>query len=264
MRKLRTPAAVVCLPFALAALAGCDIATAHFGAQQSSEWRRTYPLQAGGQVEISNVNGRIDVQPSDGSTVDVLAVKTGRGGSDEAAKQALERIEIVESASPSLVRIETRLPQSSGMFNRGGYEVKYTVRVPASADVRFTTVNGGIDVAGLSGTTRLETTNGGIHARDIGGAIEASTTNGGVEVDVTRVVEPGVKLGCTNGGITLRLPADARATISASVANGGIDTSGLPLESSESSRRRLEARLHGGGPAITIEGTNGGIRIGSR
>ena len=49
-----------------------------------------------------------------------------------------------------------------------------------------------------------------------------------------------------NGGISLRLPGDARATISASVANGGIDTGGLSLETTDSSRRRLEARLNGG------------------
>jgi hypothetical protein len=48
------------------------------------------------------------------------------------------------------------------------------------------------------------------------------------------------------------------------VANGGIDTNGLPLDATESSRRRLEARLNGGGPAIRIEGTNGGIRLASR
>jgi hypothetical protein len=32
----------------------------------------------------------------------------------------------------------------------------------------------------------------------------------------------------------------------------------------ESSKRRLEARLNGGGPQIELSGTNGGIRIASR
>ena len=97
------------------------------------------------------------------------------------------------------------------------------------------------------------------------GPIDASTTNGGVEVELTRVAESGVKLGCTNGGIELRLPADSRATISARITNGGINTEGVKIETiGESSRRRLEARMNGGGPQIDIEGTNGGIRISSR
>ena len=61
-----------------------------------------------------------------------------------------------------------------------------------------------------------------------------------------------------------RNPADAKASISASVTNGGIDTSGLAIETTQSSRRRLEGRLNGGGAPIQIEGTNGGIRIGPR
>jgi DUF4097 and DUF4098 domain-containing protein YvlB len=83
-------------------------------------------------------------------------------------------------------------------------------------------------------------------------------------VDVSELGSDGAKLECTNGGIKLRLPTTARATISASVTNGGIDTTGLQLETTESSRRRLEARLNGGGPQVRIEGTNGGIRIDAR
>jgi hypothetical protein len=48
------------------------------------------------------------------------------------------------------------------------------------------------------------------------------------------------------------------------VTNGGIDSSGLSIETTESTRRRLEGRLNGGGAPIRIEGTNGGIRIAPR
>jgi hypothetical protein len=265
MRTVRTRVvAALCLPVVLASLSACDIVTADLKAQETAEWRKSYTLQPGGRVDISNVNGKIDVEPSTGNSVEVVALKSARGASPEAARQALERIEIIEAASPSAVRIETKIQRASGMFSHGGVEVRYTVKVPASVDARFTTVNGGIELMGLSGRIKAETTNGGIRAREIGGPIEASTTNGGVDVELTRVVEPGVKLECTNGGLKLRLPADAKATFSASVTNGGIETEGLSLENTETSRRRLEARLNGGGPNIRIEGTNGGIRIGSR
>ena len=55
----------------------------------------------------------------------------------------------------------------------------------------------------------------------------------------------------TNGGIKLRLPADAKASISARIVNGGIDTEGLSIQSSgEASKRRLDGNLNGGGPRI--------------
>ena len=266
MRTLnrRARAAAIVLPVLLVASSGCDLAMADYKQKETAEWRKTYELQPGGRVEISNVNGKIDVQPGSGNTVEVVAQKSARAASTEAARQALDRIEIQENVSPGEVRIQTRVQRSGALFSGGNLQVEYTVRVPAGADVKFSTVNGSIEITGLTGRINAETTNGGIKARDISGPIEASTTNGGVEVDIARLAEPGVKLGCTNGGIRLRLPGDAKATISARITNGGIDTSGLQLDTSESSRRRLDGRLNGGGTRIDIEGTNGGIRISGR
>jgi DUF4097 and DUF4098 domain-containing protein YvlB len=257
---------VVPVVFLSAAAAGCDIAMAHLNEKETAEWRRTYQLDPGGRVEISNVNGKIDVEPSAGNTVEVIAEKTARAASQEAAKEALGRIEIVETASPSAIRIETKVQRvSGGLMSRGNQQVHYIVKVPAGAEVNFRTVNGGIELAGLKGRINAETTNGGIKAREVSGYIDATTTNGGVEVELAQLSESGVKLGCTNGGIDLRLPASSKATISARVANGGIDTSGLQIETNgETSRRRLDGRMNGGGAHIDIEGTNGGIRIRGR
>ncbi len=264
MPVARRSVALAVLPVLLVAVSGCDIVTADLKARETSEWRKSYQLSPGGRVEIRNVNGRIDVQPSAGNAVEIVAVKSARAGTPEAAKEALARIEILDSSTADLIKIETKLPRSGQFLHMGATEVSYTVKIPAAADVDFSTVNGGIELSGLTGRIKTETTNGGIVGRDIGGPIDATTTNGGVEVEVTRIAEQGVRLGCTNGGIQLRLPRDAKATITASVTNGGISAEGLSLEKTESSRRRLEARLNGGGPPIRLEGTNGGIRLDGR
>jgi DUF4097 and DUF4098 domain-containing protein YvlB len=250
-----------------AATAGCDIAMADYKQRETAEWRKTYELQPGGRVEITNVNGKIDVTASTGNTVEIVAEKSARAGSSEAAKEALGRIEIQDTASPSEVRVETRVNRNGGggLFGRANQQVHYTVKVPASVEVRFSTVNGGIELTGLKGRINAEATNGGIKAHDVSGAIDASTTNGGIDVELSQVAESGVKLGCTNGGIELRLPQDSRATISARITNGGINTDGVKIETTgESTRRRLDGRMNGGGPRIDIEGTNGGIRIAAR
>lgn len=257
-------AAILCVPLVLAPLAGCDLATADLRAQETTEWRQSYDLGPGGRLEIVNVNGAIEAEPAEGRTIEVVAVKRARGASPDAARDALEQIRIVEDTSADHVRLETVHPKVSGLFGRGGGEVRYTVKVPADAQVSFRTTNGAITVRGLQGSVAARSTNGAILARDIGGSIEASTTNGGVDVDVVRVTDAGVRLSCTNGGITLRLPADAAASISASVTNGGIDAQGLSLDRTESSRRRLDAGLNGGGPPVQLSTTNGGIKITAR
>ncbi len=266
-RRARTTVFILpVLIVASAAATGCDIAMADFKQKETAEWRKTYELQPGGRLEISNVNGKIDVEPAAGSSVEVVAEKSARAASAEAAKEALGRIEIQESASPTNVRIATKLQRGGGgLFNGSNQQVHYVVKVPAALEVRFSTVNGGIELTGLKGRITAEATNGGVKAHDVSGAIDATTTNGGVEVELSQVAEPGVKLGCTNGGIELKLPSDAKATISARITNGGINTNGINIETvGEASRRRLEGRMNGGGPRIDLEGTNGGIRIASR
>jgi len=253
------------LALALPLAAACDIVGGFAGNERASEpWAKTYSLAAGGRVEITNVNGRIELTGSDTNKVEINAEKTGRGNSPEAAREALKRIEIREEVSADRIHLETRVQRTNG-FNMGGAEVRYTVRVPEGASVKLVTVNGGIEIENVRGRAELETTNGGIVARRIGGALDASTTNGGVQAEVDQLATDGVQMECTNGGLRLTLPKDARADIDARVVNGGISVDGLNIENQgEQTRRRLEGRLNGGGPKVRIEGTNGGIHISGR
>jgi hypothetical protein len=247
------------------ATAGCDIVTANLRAEETAQWHKTYQLDAGGRLEINNLNGKIEVEPSTGNTVDVTAVKKARGASSDAARAALERASIVEDVSSSRIKIDTKTANLSGIFSGGNVQVEYRVKVPVGAEVKFTTVNGGIEITGLQGRITAETTNGGVTTHDVSGQLEASTTNGGLDIDVSRVAEGGVKLEFTNGGLKMHVPRDARATISASITNGGINAGDLAIESSGgNSRRRLEGRMNGGGGRIQIEGTNGGITLSGR
>jgi DUF4097 and DUF4098 domain-containing protein YvlB len=264
MRGIRT--LMVPLLAAMVASAGCDLITANLRAEQTAQWQKSYPIAAHGSVDIENVNGKIDVEPSSGATIEVTAVKKARGASDEAAKAALDRVTIAEDVGGDHVKLEAKFPKSEGMFSgSGNVTVEFHVKVPAGLTAKFATVNGGVEVRGLSGHVSAETTNGGVTARDVSGQLEASTTNGGLEIDLAKMPEGGVKLDCTNGGISVRLPRDAKATISASITNGGISTVDLPIDASgENSRRKLEAKMNGGGPRLEIDGTNGGIKLTSR
>ena len=254
----------IAVPLLAAALAsaGCDIVTADLRAEESAQWRKSYTLDPKGQLEIHNVNGKIHVEPSQGNAVEIEATKKARGASPEAAKAALERVTIAEDVSGGRIRIDTKVARTEGFsFMSGGVQVEYRVKVPAGADVKFSTVNGGVEVSGLEGRIVAQTTNGGVVARDIAGELEASTTNGGLDIELLRMPEAGVKLDTVNGGIKIRLPRDAKANISASVANGGINAENLSIDSSESSRRRLEGRLNGGGARLQANGVNGGISL---
>jgi DUF4097 and DUF4098 domain-containing protein YvlB len=143
------------------------------------------------------------------------------------------------------------------------FEVRYHVRAPKNAFVHVTNTNGQVAATALAGKLFAHTTNGGIEAKGVAGGVDAQSTNGNVSVDLISLTGP-VALKTTNGGVALTLPDDAKANLSVSCTNGGINVAGLKLETTDSSRRHLEGTLNGGGATIDVRTTNGGIRVRGR
>ena len=250
---------VLLLPLGLL-LAGCDLSLGHLTARATDEWSRSYPLEAGGEIRIVNTNGKIEIEGTDGSTVEVKAEKIARGATDAAAHELLPRIVIKEDIKPDRVSLETE--RMSGIMIGAAFEVRYHVRAPKSAVVNITNTNGQVALAALTGKVKAQTTNGGVNGRNLTGGVDARSTNGGVTIDMASVGPDSITLRTTNGGVTLTLPDSTKANLTASCTNGGINVSALDnLEISEQSRRRLEGRLNGGGTSIEVRTTNGGIRV---
>jgi hypothetical protein len=243
-------------------LSGCGMPGGRFGARASDSWTHTYPLNKTGEVTIANANGRIEIQGVDGSTLQVQAERIARGATEQLARDLLPRIPIEEHATPEFVSVETK--RLSGFLIGASYEVRYTVKVPRTATIRATTVNGGVTVTGMNGRVIAQTTNGGVLATEIAGALEARSVNGGLRIQFASLNGAGVDLRTVNGGVRVAFPDNAKATVSATWVNGGINLSGLPFEVTDQGRRRFEGRLNGGGTSIDLKTVNGGITLGTR
>ncbi len=236
--------------------------------EKEETFDHTYPLAAGGQVSIHNVNGSIEVTSWDRDEVRVLAVKKVRASSSSRADEILAGTEIEVESSASRVSVRTELPHSSGgmlswLFGNGSNaSVSYQVTVPRQADVDLGTTNGKLTARGVAGRVEASSTNGGIDLSDIRGSVDASTTNGGVSVDLAEVSGGrDMSFSSTNGGIQVTVPRSARLSIHASTTNGGIHLDDLSADIRSKSRRRLVADVNGGGPEIRVTTTNGGIRV---
>jgi hypothetical protein len=243
-------------------LSGCGVPVGPLGAKASDSWTHTYPLSKTGEVTIVNANGRIEVEGVDGSTLEVQAERIASGVTEQLARDLLPRIPIEEHATPDFVSIETR--RLNGFLIGASYEVRYKVKIPRTATIRATTVNGLVSVTAMEGRVIAQTTNGGVRATEIAGGIEARSVNGGVRVQFASLGGSRVELTTVNGGVRVALPETAKATVSASWINGGITVSGLQFEVREQAKRRFEGRLNGGGASIELKTVNGGISLGTR
>jgi len=258
------------LVFAIA-VSACDIAVDGHGGfdfgmaagKAQDEWTRSYPLSASGRLEIINVNGKITAESTDGSAVEIRAERSAKAASDESAKELLGKLEMREEVGENRVRVEVRAPRWSGP---GGHEIKWTIKVPRGVAVDLRTVNGGVKMTGLEGELRARSTNGGITGEGlVATSVDAAVTNGGIEIELAKAVSAGsFDLEAVNGGVSIVLPPDSGADISGRCVNGGITAaSELGLETvGEQTRRRLDAKLNGGGAKVSLETVNGGVRIG--
>lgn len=255
-------------------LAGCDIKTSAngdfsfdiSGGKAVDTWSRTYKIPATGRFELINVNGKITAEPTDGNEVIVEGQRTAKARSDEAAKEMLAKLEIREEVGESTVRVESRPPRLSGF---SGHEIEWTIKVPKGVTLDVRTTNGGVHLYRLSNDIHAKTTNGGVKGEGIiPGAIEASAVNGGVEFSLASPLDStdSVDLETVNGGVSLDLPSESKATIAARCVNGGVKVEDLDIAREEQAndfdkRRRLNGTMNGGGATVKMNTTNGGVRL---
>lgn len=254
-------------------VAACDIKAGADGGgfsmgiatgQSADTWERTYTVPPGGRLELINVNGRIDAEPASGASIEVSARRTAKASTDEGARDLLNKIEIREEVGDNRVRVEVRPPRMSGF---SGHEFKWTVKVPKGVHVDLRTVNGGVHITGLTGEVRVKTTNGGLTGKQIAATvIDASAVNGGVDFELSAPLsgDEQIELQTVNGGASLTLPADSKASITGRAVNGGVKAAdGLDIKRSgeEDSRRRLDGSMNGGGAKVNVHTVNGGVRF---
>lgn len=249
--------------------AGCDVHVGENGVsldvasgKAREEWSRTYTLAPGGDLEIVNVNGAINVDAGTGPQVEVKAIRQARAPSDEEAQALLKETQITDEVSRD--RVSIRTSNGNGVIRgRRSMNVEYQVRVPAGTQVTVKTENGGIGLHGVDGNITASTTNGGIRGTNLAGAVSAHIVNGGIVMEVGRVAGP-IQLDAVNGGIRLDVPTTVNADVDAHAVNGGVSTEdGFPISVSERSRTRVAGKMNAGGTSISLSTVNGGVRIGT-
>jgi hypothetical protein len=220
------------------------------------EFHRSYPLSADGRVSIRNVNGAIRVSGWDRHEVKVDAVKQAR------TPEALRDLEIQVDARADAVDIRTHYGNREG--DKDHAAVEYTVTVPRNARLdQVKTVNGAIEVEGISGEVKASSVNGSVTARRLGGGLDLATVNGRVEAGLERLQSKPVSLKSVNGTVALIIPPAAGARLRAQTVHGDITGDfDIPVRRApHGPGRDLETTIGTGGPEVRLSTVNGGIRV---
>ncbi|HEV8397805.1 MAG TPA: DUF4097 family beta strand repeat-containing protein [Vicinamibacterales bacterium] len=257
-----------------ALLQGCDIKVddgkVSLGVSRgraSDEWVRSYTLAKGGRFEIANENGQIDVRGTQGSEVKVKAFREVSSNSDEDAQQRLKNLKMREDVSSDRVFIQAQTGETEHLGFGSGLGVRYEVEVPAGLTVTVKTMNGAVRLDDVDGKITAATTNGNVSGDAVSGEVQGSTVNGSVSLTL-EAVSGDVRLTTVNGAIRLEVPPTVNADLDAATVNGGVSVDDK-LGLAEVSRDRgsfgpatsIRGRLNKGGPRLTLQTTNGGVRV---
>lgn len=224
---------------------------------------RESTMPAGSRLDVDAApNGGIHVTAWEKNEILVRAKVEAWGESKSEAQSTLSQVKVIAENQ----KVHSTGPKESG-HHSWGWSTSFEIFVPAKIDLGMETVNGGINVGGVSGAMKFHTVNGGIHLTQVAGRIKGETVNGGVHVELSgaRWDGEGLDVQTVNGGVTLAVPDSYNATIKANTVHGGMnsDFNGAKITKGQwgAGPNSMELSLGSGGAPIKLETVNGGVRV---
>ncbi len=243
---------------------------------------KSFSLPAGERsLEIDNVNGGIEITGGETDQVQVVVNKTIRAADQEKLEQARKEVTLETTQNGGAVKLYVdgpfRCHGDCDHSRHRGYSVsmQFHVQVPRNIAVNLKTVNGGVEIANVSGKYAVHTVNGKIEMENVAGSGIAKTVNGGVRAVYRENPHENSEFASVNGGIELYFGPNLSADFRLKNINGGVFTDfPMTMLSSEAregeghegkfvfrSRGPISGRVGAGGPEIKAENINGSIRV---
>jgi uncharacterized caspase-like protein len=212
------------------------------GGELREEFHESYPLSLGGRVSVSNSLGEVRIRAWDRPEVRVDAVKRAY------RPERLAEAQIEVSAGTNSITIRTLYPGGAAMFQTGNPDssaiVDYTLTVPRATAVEASSQSGGVTALGLSGYVKI------------------SSMSGDVEATFDQVTSQGrIELKTMSGSVSVTLPSDASADVSASSMSGRVRSDFQLAANQAEDDDKMSTRIGGGGPSINLSSMSGDIHI---
>jgi len=116
---------------------------------------KTISVNKDASLNISNQFGKIDLINHDKNEVEIFIKITVESSNEDKARKKIEQIKVKINGSASLVDIETVIENSRGNFN-GSFQIDYTIKAPASMNLKLRNQFGDVFIGEWAGSTDIE------------------------------------------------------------------------------------------------------------
>jgi hypothetical protein len=222
--------------------------------------KHTYEVGKNARLTLSNLNGGVTVTGWDKNEFEVTVNKRA------SSKELLDDAEVMADFDGDHLRIEVEYDfdddgEKDETINFDGDDliVAFEIRAPRGAEIRrLELVNGSVEIRGLTGDVNAASVNGNVDGEELSGETRLSTVNGNVTLS-SITTHDDIELSSVNGSVTLYLPKNVNAKLTASTVHG--DIRGELGHGVTHAGGSMDAVLGSGGPRIELGTVNGDIRI---
>lgn len=211
---------------------------------------KTFPLDGNAAFSLRNVNGSIVISAWDQPTAEVKAFQKG---ADRTAP-------VVFSGDRRNVSIRTA-------DKRNGQDIRYEIKLPREVgSVAINSVNGAINISGVSGKLVVEAVNGKIELTGVTGVSRVKTVNGAIKASLEKASDGPMAFETVGGSIDVILDPDFDATLDARTVQGSVnidDQLGITVEK-QVVGQRVRGDIGAGGQPLKLTTVNGSIKLAKR
>jgi DUF4097 and DUF4098 domain-containing protein YvlB len=227
-------------------------------AQETERVHKVFPLGPGGTLDLHNFSGDVRIVGADVSEVTIDAVRSG-------PRDRLEHIKLQILSSGSTVTVEANKKDSDWDSERENVvKTEFDIQVPRNTALKVDVFSSDVHVRGVSGAQSIKTFSGDADVQDGAARVACRTFSGAVTVGMaSSAAASDVDLETFSGAIALRLPDNARASLSFDSFSGKM-TADMPLTVQEQRKGHMRADLNGGDPQrpVRLKSFSGDVKIG--
>ena len=261
MTRIARAASVVSVAVLLMAPATLGAAESAVESAVESTWRQSFPLSPYGVVTVENIRGSVRLIGWDRAeaVVEIRKLATGPDG----AGVDLDAVGVDIVTSTDELTLRTMLTNQAGV----DVTVNYTVRIPRQAVVRYAgTLEGNVELDGLSGAVFAQVLNGNVIARNLSGEVHLRANSGDVAASFLTLPprDGAVLLESITGDVTVELPPGADADLTLETVTGEVATLYPVLASEDVADSSVRVRAGRGGLKISLVTVKGDIRVRER
>ena len=219
--------------------------------QERDEINKTFTLPARARVEVSAINGSVDIQAIDGDTATVQLQRTARSR----AELDCNRIVLKQAAGNLII-------ESENTGGCGTIQVRHRLllSLPRYVDLGVHGVSGPINIGEIEGALRISG-NGNINLAQPGRGSIISGNSGTTTITLRHPYAGGLELSGNNGAIKLYIGDELNVDVNVSGLSGSVSSELPNVKFIKTGDADYYARIGSGGPTIYVENNSASVLL---